>query len=179
MIRRLLCPEVIGPPDCPILHRWTLGGDRLMRRAPIKVLLHHFLPDADDRDVHDHPRPFVTVVLRGGYDDLMPCPVCDGRSTWKKPKVGPGWAGHFEGGWCEACNRTGVVLREWMRAGTVRYRPAEHAHRTKVHSDGCWTLVVMGPIRRPWGFWREGKWWAYKDYERTFGLSFRCEDTDD
>lgn len=30
--------------------------------------------------VHDHPAPFWTLVLRGGYDDLLLCPVCKGRA---------------------------------------------------------------------------------------------------
>jgi hypothetical protein len=57
--------EVIGPPACPILLRRTLLEGRLG-----KVLWHRFLPGASDKDPHDHPRSFVTVVLRGGYDDI-------------------------------------------------------------------------------------------------------------
>jgi hypothetical protein len=153
--------ELIGPPDCPILTRWTLLnlGPRVG-----KLLLHRFLPNADDRDVHDHPRPFVTVVLLGGYDDLAPCEVCPG-SGWVTPRTS-----------CSACEGRGVVLREIMRAGMVRRRPAEHRHRTRVHETGCTTLVWMGPLRRPWGFWRRGRWWPWREYEERFGFGMRCDD---
>ena len=170
-------PEVIGDPACPILHRWTLGGDRLMKRAPVKVLLHHFLPNADDRDTHDHPRPFVTMVLRGGYDDLVPCPTCGGTgdalsdptSTFEQRSIyGP----------CARCGGPGLVSGDRMRAGMVRYRRPEYAHRTRVGPRGCWTLVLMGPVRRRWGFWREGRWWSFRDYEARFGFGMRCDDGD-
>src|ERR1700756_4366564 len=77
--------ETIGPPDCPILYRWTLFGNderdeegNVVRRYPVKFMVHHFLLNADDRDVHDHPRPFWTFVLWGGYDDMEPCRACLG-----------------------------------------------------------------------------------------------------
>jgi hypothetical protein len=59
--------EVIGQPECPLLLRRTLLSTRCG-----KVLLHEFLPTARDRDPHDHPSSFLTLVLRGGYDDVRP-----------------------------------------------------------------------------------------------------------
>lgn len=129
-------PEVIGPPDCPILHRWTVVN----ANKAGKLLVHHFMPNADDPDCHDHPRPFVTLVLQGGYRDLR---------------------------------HDGSV--EFMRPGMVRFRRAEHAHRTLVSSRGCWTIVVMGPLVRAWGFWRDGRWYQWRTYERIFGFSMRCD----
>lgn len=129
--------EVIGPPDCPLMFRRTLlEGGRFG-----KLLLHRFVPGANDRDCHDHPRSFVTLVLRGGYDDIQP---------------------------------DGTVER--LRAPTIRYRPAAHTHITRVHTDGATTVVVMGRLVRAWGFLREGRWFAWRDYERRFGLSWRCDE---
>lgn len=59
--------EVIGQPECPILRRRTL----LAGRAG-KLLLHHFFAESRDRDPHDHPAAFLTIVLWGGYDDVQP-----------------------------------------------------------------------------------------------------------
>lgn len=137
MIKR----EVIGVPECPLMHRWTLLGEPTWPgKWPLKVMVHHFLPTQRDRDPHDHPRSFVTLVLLGGYDDIQP---------------------------------TGTVDR--VRAPAVRFRPAEHAHITVAGKRGAWTLVVMGPKRRAWGFFRNGRWWPCKRYEDEFGLDFRCE----
>lgn len=160
--------EVIGPPDCPIMIRWTLfgrGGESPWSPR-LKLLIHHFLPNADDRDVHDHPRPFWTLILKGYYDDLKPCtyPGCNGEG-FMLPDDWP----------CPECHGSGVAMRERMSAGMLRFRPASHIHRTRVGPQGCWTLVLMGPLRRRWGFWRFGEWFYWKDYERKFGFGMRCD----
>lgn len=168
--------EEIGPPECPILHRWTLIGTRGRgKRSLGKLLLHHFLPNADDRAVHDHPASFVTFVLRGSYVDCTPCPVCNHEDSFevldalrvaaREPRL------DFVD--CEHCRDVRYVL-ELMRPGTVRYRPAEHRHRTRVGPRGCWTLVVMGPKRREWGFFKGGRWWPWREHERRFGFGMRC-----
>jgi hypothetical protein len=127
--------EVIGPPDCPLMFRRELIASRWL-----KLLVHRFVPGATDRDPHDHPRSFVTICWRGGYDDVR---------------------------------ADGAV--DVVRAPTIRFRRAEHEHVTRVHDDGAHTVVVMGPLRREWGFWRLGRWWPWREYELTFGLGFRCE----
>lgn len=66
----------------------------------------------------------------------------------------------------------GVKKRSYEVIG----RCAEHAHITRVHHDGAITLVVMGRLRREWGFWRLGQWFHVHEYERRFGLNWRCED---
>lgn len=160
--------EVIGPPDCPIMYRWTVRpwSDR-KRDVRWKLMVHHFLPNSDDRDVHDHPRPFYTLVLWGGYDDIAQCPQCDGAGTFV-PTVAAAM--------CSKCRGAGYVLREAMRPGVVRFRRADHTHRTRTHPTGAWTVVLMGPLERMWGFWRGRQWWAYKDYSAEFGFAMRCED---
>jgi hypothetical protein len=129
--------EVIGPPDCPLMYRRTLVGNRWF-----KILWHRFVPNATDEALHDHPRSFVTVVLRGGYDDEHIVP--------------------------------GGIEVDRVRAPAVRYRRAEHSHITRVGSHGATTLVFMGPLRREWGFWRNGEWYQWRTFERLFGLNWRC-----
>lgn len=172
----LLSPEIIGPPECPILKRWTLipwrepKDDRA--EARFKLMVHHFLPNADDRDLHDHPRPFWTLVLRGFYDDIKPCDWCKSTGNMYHDVEGE----RQTDGYCLGCGSTGMVLRERMGPGKLRFRPASHVHRTKVGPSGCWTLVLMGPLQRRWGFWHLGEWWYWKDHERVFGFGMRCDD---
>lgn len=40
-----------------------------------------------------------------------------------------------------------------FRAPRIRWFPAEHTHRIEVKKPNCWTLVIMTPKKRPWGFW--------------------------
>jgi hypothetical protein len=161
-------PEVIGPPECPIMHRWTLIGRHTpgeatkvsgTGRARRKVLLHHFMPGANDRAEHDHPCDFVTVVLFGHYDDVSPCPHCLGTQRRADRR-------------CPYC-RDGTRV-ERMRPGKIRRRRAEHRHTTQVGPKGCWTLVIMGPKRRAWGFWKDGRWYPWRLHERLFGYGMRC-----
>lgn len=201
-LRWLREPEVIGPPGCPLFRRWTIfvhysGKDEelvLFRRwhfFGFKLLIHHFYPNTEDADPHDHPRPLWTLVLKGGYLDLVPCSECQGKRKVRRAlpngalsKVVP------EGEYpdvhnryllpCDRCKGRGLELGERMQRGRFRHRPAEHRHVTKVSSAGAWTLCLMGPKERDWGFWREGKLWQWQRYEERFGLSFRCDpDTGD
>lgn len=55
--------ELIGPDECPMMRRWVLV-------TPLGSLrLHHFLRSDNDRQLHDHPWWFLTLVLRGRYVD--------------------------------------------------------------------------------------------------------------
>jgi hypothetical protein len=162
LLRHLPEAEIIGNEDCPIMRRWTLL--ELGERLP-KVLLHYFPPNVGDRDPHDHPRSFTTVVLAGGYDDLVPC--------WcTKPgaiRGGGPWLNH------DACGGTGMVLGNRMRAGSIRYRRAEHVHITRARENGAWTVVFMAPVSRTWGFWRKGSFWPWRTYHEEFGEGMKCE----
>ena len=59
-------------------------------------------------------------------------------------------------------------------APTIRYRSATHSHITEVGPHGATTLVLMGPLRRDWGFWHDGRWYPWRVFERKFGLGWRC-----
>lgn len=148
--------EIIGPPECPILARRTL-----ISTGRGKLLLHRFLPDASDRDFHDHPSSFLTLVFWGSYTDIAVCPDCHGNGT-------------IRGAMCMLCEFEGQIVDDVV-APAIRFRSAEHAHITTMGSRGAWTLCIMGPKRRGWGFWRAGKWFDWRSYERVFGLSFRCD----
>lgn len=149
---------MIGDGDCPILFRRTLIGAKRF-----KLLVHRFVPSAGREDFHDHPRSFVTLIARGGYDDVTPCEVC----------LGDDWRAEF-GAVCPLCHGSGGKV-ERVRAPAVRFREAAHTHKTLVHPDGALTFVVMGPAVRAWGFLRAGRWFGFREYEDKFGSSFRCE----
>lgn len=152
---------MIGDGECPILYRLTL-----IDAKRFKVMVHRFVPDAGREDFHDHPRSFVTFVVRGGYDDITPCVECLGS--------GRDCTGDYVMDLpCLPCDGSGKVV-ERVRAFAVRRRSAAHTHMTAVHPDGAWSLVVMGPFVRPWGFLRAGQWFGFREYEERFGKSFRC-----
>jgi hypothetical protein len=61
--------EINGANRCPTyLYRWTL----LYRRGVFGVYLHHFIGDDWSRDLHDHPKRFISIGLWGRYTEETP-----------------------------------------------------------------------------------------------------------
>jgi hypothetical protein len=150
---RLAKREVIGQEECPMMVRW-----QFFNVGWLKAMIHYFPPEVSDRDPHDHPRSFVTLVLRGAYRDES--------WDWNDSKAAP----------------LSPPMKECVSAGAIRYRPAQHLHVVETDRQGCWTLVVMGPVRREWGFvkltgpdYLLGRWFDFQEYIRLFGGVTRCE----
>lgn len=146
--------QPLGRRECPFAYRWSL---RLGRLGSIRV--HKWLRPDDDRAHHDHQQDFVTLVLRGGYDDVSTVPL-----EW-----------------------SGALIRRWetrvdrLSRGSVRFRRAEHTHTVQNLDAPCWTLLWFAPARRGWGYWvprrSDGRLKFTKEnkYYLTYGHS-QCED---
>lgn len=111
----------------------------IIARTPWGALyLHHFLRSDEDRCLHDHPWPFTSIILTGGYFEETPC----------KCGIQPDH-----------------TLLLWYGLGSVLRRPAEWRHRV-VLKDGVqpWTLVFVGRRRRKWGFWTKSGWIYWREF---------------
>ena len=129
--------RVDGDGVSEYLERWTLlrfGEGR-------KLYLHHFVGSDWSRDMHDHPKLFVSIGLRGGY--VEETPLTHPRSRFRKRTV--------------------------FRAPWIRWFPPRHIHRVRIAPAGCWTLVFVGKTRRDWGFWRNGRWIHWIAYVNLYG----------
>ena len=127
-------------PDRPYLTRWLLWRSRSGRA----LYLHRFTGSDWTRDLHDHPKVFVSIGLRGGYVEERPA----------FPRYWP---------------RVGILERARYRAPWVRWFRASHVHRLRVTPRGCWTLVFVGRTRRAWGFWPGRQWTHWRRYVGRFG----------
>jgi hypothetical protein len=121
----------------PYLERYYLFlKDR--QRFPFNVFLHKFLK-SDPDDVHDHPWPYATVILKGGYWEWIP----------KFNSAG------------EKCNE----IAKWRGAGHFRICSANSYHRIELDpSVECWTLFMPGPQTRDWGFLTRRGWIPHDEY---------------
>ena len=132
-----------GPPDQRIGAPGRIYLERWwLERGPRRsVYLHRYIGDDPRRDLHDHPADSASLMLRGAL-----------LERWLP-----------RGSAVEA-----EVRRQGLGAGTVTYRPAEHAHQLETWPLGAevtageqpLTLFVFGPRRRRWGFWvpaRDGR----------------------
>ena len=79
LINRLLAFEKIDGDGCsPYLHRWTL----LSLPGGRKVYLHRYVGSDWTRNLHDHPKHFVSIGLRGGYVEQTPQGLTQWRAPW-------------------------------------------------------------------------------------------------
>jgi len=116
--------------DEPYLERYYIFlKDR--NKFPFNIFLHKFLK-SDPDDVHDHPWPYASLILKGGYYEWVPI-FSDGK------KIG------------EMCH--------WRGPGHFRICNANSYHRVELDPEiTAWTLFMPGPQRREWGFWFKDKW---------------------
>ena len=107
-------------------------------RFPFNIFVHKFLK-SDPDDVHDHPWPFATVILKGGY--------------WE-------WRPQFN----HLGEKTGEIAK-WCGPGSFRTASANTYHRIELDPDiTCWTLFMPGAKQRDWGFLVKNKWIQWEQY---------------
>lgn len=71
--------EINGRERCPTyLYRWTL----FQWRGHFSVYLHHFVGDDWSLDLHDHPKRFISIGLRGWYLEETPSGVKTYKAPW-------------------------------------------------------------------------------------------------
>ena len=123
--------------DEPYLERYYLFlKDR--KHFPFNIFLHKFLK-SDPDDVHDHPWPYATLILKGGYYEWIP---------------------NF--------NEQGIKTsetRHWRGPGHFRISSATSYHRVELAENvTCWTLFMPGSHQRDWGFLKNNRWIQWQQY---------------
>ena len=129
LLKRLGRHRVIFDRDDnePYLERYYLFlKDR--KSFAFNVVLHRILK-SDLDDLHDHPWPWVTIILQGGY--------------WEYTRLGkPKWKGAGS-----------VIIRSSRSLHRLELRKDQFGGEIP-----CWTLFCMGPKQKDWGFLKNGKW---------------------
>ena len=121
----------------PYLERYYLFlKDR--KHFPFNVFLHRFLK-SDPDDVHDHPWPYATLILKGGYYEWIP------KFNSAGEKIGE--------------------IAKWRAPGHFRICSSTSYHRIELDPTvECWTLFMPGPQKREWGFLVKNKWVQHEQY---------------
>lgn len=120
------------------MHRYYLFlKDRT--KFPINVTLHKIVK-SDDPIFHDHPWPYMTIVLKGGYWEHVP-----------------------------VFNKQGEQFAEvthWRGPGSIIKRKAKEFHWLELDESvgPATTLFFMGPQQRDWGFLIKNKWIHWETY---------------
>lgn len=142
--------EINGGGRCPTyLYRWHLlrVGSKASR-LDFTLYLHKFVGEDWSRDLHDHPKRFISIGLKGSYVE---------HTTWPT-----GWGPFLSG--------VGDHRQVTYRAPWIRTFPATHVHRLTgpTPERPCWTLVLVLNTVREWGFWRQGGWVKWREYLKRY-----------
>jgi hypothetical protein len=144
MSKRWAVLERVDAPDVENPNRNVMVRWRLVQTPWLGICLHRL--DTPDRrtTLHDHPWPFVSIILRGGYTEEI------GIRTGR--------------------DRRGLIvgrrLRSWRTGSVHRMRRTDAHTITWLHRTPTWTLMLVGP-RAPepsWGYWDENGWSAHDQH---------------
>jgi hypothetical protein len=124
----------------------TDGDPYLARRRIIQtpwfgIFVHQIFREDQDRDPHDHPFAFLTLIL---------------------------WRGYTERYWPDKRNL--ARYRDRVRhLGSLRFVPRRGAHIiTAVHRPApgkpVWTVVFVGRDHDDWGFWTSDGYVPWQEY---------------
>lgn len=135
--------QIIGGIESPYLYRWHLrrrtDGEGRVRKLWWNVYLHEIVRDDDDRALHDHPFPSMSIIIEG--------PLAEVRRTRRGDTIR-----HFEDG--------DIVFR------TAR---ATHRLFLPDYGLPARTIFVIGPRVRRWGFFCKDGWVHWKQFETQGG----------
>lgn len=119
---------------------WRRPVAKLLQMLDVAVRVHEILRSDTGRDPHDHPWPYLTIVLKGGY-----------------------WEERFD-------RNGVIVSTKWHGPGSVLFRRATDLHKLTLpfspfgFADGrpivahepATTLFITGRYRQKWGFMTRG-----------------------
>jgi hypothetical protein len=142
--KRLHEPDVTLAPDGrPYLFRWYLTPNDPERGVN---MLHAQVLSDPERPLHDHPWDNQSVIVSGGYDEIL-----------------------------QSDPPHGQIVTEFRRKGHVITRAAREAHRLQMPVGVPYTLTLFsaGPKIKDWGFWNCGVWDHNKQWviNRADGVS--------
>jgi hypothetical protein len=102
------------------------------------VVLHKIVK-SDEPVFHDHPWPFITIVLSGGYWEHTPVLDDNGRQI--------------------------ADITQWRGPGSIIMRGSKDYHWLELDENvgPVTTLFFMGPQLREWGFLKD-KWIHNEEY---------------
>jgi hypothetical protein len=130
---------VIGGSDRPYMLRWWV----IPRNRLLNIYLHKFFRSDDERAMHDHPWPSISILVRGQFWEHL----ADGRI---KQRVAPA-----------------IIFRRATAAHRIELiRLYKHSCNHPEHNpDGPpITIFITGPKCREWGFLCPQGWRHWKEF---------------
>jgi len=133
----LFKPTPIRLPEVP--DKVYLARLRIIETPWFSLFLHAIHTPDDQRYLHDHPWSFVSLVLRGGYEEIF---------AWHI-----GHAVRYANGLF-----SGTIRRTWTPLSVHRINRGEFHTIRSLKRSPTWTLLFVGPRRQDWGFATKDGW---------------------
>lgn len=131
-------------PDARDERRVYLRRLRILQTPWFALYLHFIFQSDKDRDPHDHPFAFRSLIVRGGYTERV----------WGLDNLnGERWIAHHP------------VKRSWKRF-TIHKTSLHVAHMIDYLLPGTVTLVFCGPKVQDWGFYTDRGFIPWQRYNR-------------
>jgi hypothetical protein len=108
-------------PSVTYLTRW-----RIVQTPWFGIYLHRIRTPDSDRWMHNHPFDFISIVLRGGYAEVVAGDAPNAVFGEQEVRVHDKWS--------------------------VHRMDRMHFHEIKTVHPNTWTLVLVGPRVQDWGF---------------------------
>jgi len=142
-------------PNCehvPYLHRWYL-----VRTKPFAIFIHKFVRSDWDRDLHDHPWPFIVIPIWRGYVEWSDGPIreifhANSGQTFRVPT--------------NIARRVLPIIGARKQKSTYKHRVQLLTRPLTPHIDGepdheelpAWSIFIRFRECREWGFWTSKGW---------------------
>lgn len=135
---------IVGGSDNPYLLRWYL----IPRNPVLNVYLHCFLRDDDDRALHDHPWPWLSLLLRNSYFEHT---IAAGGIRRRQLRTAP------------SLKISGPRRAHRIELQRLDYAAAydDEVPHSVAAPVPCWTLFITGPRMRSWGFHCPDRGWVH------------------
>ena len=133
--------HIHGPDGSLYMERFGIFETRWL-----EARVHHIVRPDLDREMHDHPANFISIVLKGSYHEARP------------RDIDPCFSPYLDFAEC--------YYETVRRPGSIAYRPATCRHRiTRVSDGGVWTIfILIGGRKQWWGFYTPAGKVHWRDY---------------
>lgn len=184
---RLAPEQRIGPFRDPYNDRWFL----MPKNKWFGVYLHHFQRSDDDRALHDHPWAFnISWLLDGDYEEItfwrgvvpyvMPT---SNRYAWRRGDLRGTSTNQVPSMGHPKKRKEGALIFRWGASPhrVLLYdRFMRGSYRRKISGGkrAVWTIFIVGPKVREWGFYCGSFWRHWKDFTSSDGMRGRGCDGD-
>jgi hypothetical protein len=115
---------------------------RIIQSPLCSIYLHHIHRPDIEIDPHDHPWSFISIVITGDYTE----------EVWPDKRD------------------SSLSYTSWRRRWSAHKMDRESAHIITETRKPLWTLVITGPKRTSWGFWRNGEFTPWRKYMNVRSL---------